>query len=200
MPLSDAEKPEERKTRALALRCSALFSSLSIILSTATSCFAFALATARIARCTEPTGMPVPAAMVRTGSSALGGRRHAAGPAQLAKFGQKRSRAPSHQRKFNHDLANLPVPGNKAESCRDRFGHAILCSPIGPDAIESDSVRIGGGALCRARGCLGTEPRKSARGRKAAHVLDGGASSLRAARQTSSARERRASACWLPST
>jgi hypothetical protein len=45
-----------------------------------------------------------------------------------------------------------------------RFGHAMLCGPIGPDAIESDSVRIGGGALCRAQGCLGTEPRKSARG------------------------------------
>jgi hypothetical protein len=42
----------------------------------------------------------------------------------------------------------------------------MLCSPIGPDAIESDSVRIGGGAFCRAQGCLGTEPRKSARGRK----------------------------------
>jgi hypothetical protein len=47
------------------------------------------------------------------------------------------------RRKFNHDLADLPVPGNKAESCRDRFGHAMLCGPIGPDAIESDSVRIG---------------------------------------------------------
>jgi hypothetical protein len=68
------------------------------------------------------------------------------------------------RRKLNHDLADPPVPGNKAESCRDRFGHAMLCGPIGPDAIESDSVRIGGGALCRAQGCLGTEPRKSARG------------------------------------
>jgi hypothetical protein len=68
------------------------------------------------------------------------------------------------RRKLNHDLADPPVPGNKAESCRDRFGHAMLCGPISPDAIESDSVRIGGGALCRAQGCLGTEPRKSARG------------------------------------
>ena len=68
------------------------------------------------------------------------------------------------RRKLNHDLADPPVPGNKAESCRDRFGHAMLCGPISPDAIESDFVRIGGGALCRAQGCLGTEPRKSARG------------------------------------
>jgi hypothetical protein len=70
------------------------------------------------------------------------------------------------RRKLNHDLVDLPVPGNKAESCRDRFRHALLCGPIGPDAIESDSVRIGGGALCCAQGCLGTEPRKSARGVK----------------------------------
>lgn len=42
-------------------------------------------------------------------------------------------------------------------------------------------LRIGGGALCRAQVCLGT--RKSARGREAAHVLDGAASSLNAARQ-----------------
>ena len=45
------------------------------------------------------------------------------------------------RRKLNHDLGDLPVPGNKAESCRDRFGHAMLCGPIGPDAIESDTVK-----------------------------------------------------------
>ena len=44
------------------------------------------------------------------------------------------------RRKLNHDLADPPVPGNKAESCRDRFGHAMVCGPISPDAIESDSV------------------------------------------------------------
>jgi hypothetical protein len=45
------------------LRRSPLSSRPSIIPSTATSCFACALAMARMARCTEVTGIPVPVAM-----------------------------------------------------------------------------------------------------------------------------------------
>ena len=53
---------------ALARRQPAFFSSLSIMSSTATSCFTSARAMARLARCTEVGGMPVAIEMVRTPS------------------------------------------------------------------------------------------------------------------------------------
>ena len=74
------------------------------------------------------------------------------------------------RRELNHDLADLPVPGNKLESCGDRFGHAMLCGPIGPDVTERDTVRVSGSALGRALEDLGAEPSEPTWGRPAARA------------------------------